>query len=54
MDCCSCSHALPGKKVTHIKISMKDTVCIAVDALEKGVELEPGLVTLEPIPKDTR
>jgi len=37
--------------ITHIRISSKDNVCIAVNALEKGIELEPGLVTLQAIPQ---
>ena len=39
------------EKVTHIRISDKDNVAIAVNALEKGRELEPGLVTQDPIPQ---
>ena len=34
-----------------IKISEKDNVAVAVHDLEAGVEIQPGLKTLEPIPQ---
>ncbi|MFA6845102.1 MAG: galactarate dehydratase [Sphaerochaetaceae bacterium] len=39
------------KIITHIRISNKDNVAIAVDALEKGRMLEPDLVTQDAIPQ---
>lgn len=39
------------EKVTHIRITNKDNVAIAVNALEKGVEIEEGLITQDAIPQ---
>lgn len=39
------------EKVTHIRLTNKDNVAIAVNALDAGVELESGFITQSPIPQ---
>lgn len=51
MSSCSTGSVHTLEKVTHIRIKNTDNVAIAVNALEKGVLLEPGLITLEPVPQ---
>lgn len=52
MQCCGKEEEVAVvEKVTHVTVSAKDNVTIAVNALEKGRELEPGLVTQDAIPQ---